>query len=50
MPWLYLNYALPWQKVYESFGDANHQKMKDVKKRYDPNNVFGRLWPGGFKL
>ncbi|KAK7043897.1 hypothetical protein VNI00_008063 [Paramarasmius palmivorus] len=50
MPWLYLNYALPWQKVYESFGAANHQKMKDVKKRYDPQNVFGRLWPGGFKL
>ncbi|EEB94796.1 hypothetical protein MPER_06334 [Moniliophthora perniciosa FA553] len=49
-PWLYLNYALPWQPVYESFGAANHQKMKDLKAQYDPENVFGRLWPGGYKL
>uniref|UniRef100_A0A0W0GBN5 FAD-binding PCMH-type domain-containing protein n=1 Tax=Moniliophthora roreri TaxID=221103 RepID=A0A0W0GBN5_MONRR len=49
-PWLYLNYALPWQPVYESFGAGNHQKMKDLKNQYDPENVFGRLWPGGFKL
>ncbi|KAK7043920.1 hypothetical protein VNI00_008086 [Paramarasmius palmivorus] len=49
-PWLYMNYALPWQKVYESFGSANHQKYKDLKAQYDPENVFGRLWPGGFKL
>ncbi|ESK85734.1 fad binding domain-containing protein [Moniliophthora roreri MCA 2997] len=49
-PWLYLNYVLPWQPVYESFGAANLQKMKDLKNQYDPENVFGRLWPGGFKL
>ncbi|ESK84369.1 fad binding domain-containing protein [Moniliophthora roreri MCA 2997] len=50
VPWLYLNYALPWQPVYESFGAANHQKLKDLKNQYDPENVFGRLWPGGYKL
>ncbi|ESK85740.1 fad binding domain-containing protein [Moniliophthora roreri MCA 2997] len=48
--WLYLNYALPWQPVYESFGAANHQKLKDLKAQYDPENVFGQLWPGGYKL
>ncbi|KAK7043935.1 hypothetical protein VNI00_008101 [Paramarasmius palmivorus] len=49
-PWLYLNYALPWQPVYESFGASNLQKLKDLKAQYDPENVFGQLWPGGFKL
>ncbi|KAI3621671.1 fad binding domain-containing protein [Moniliophthora roreri] len=50
VPWLYLNYAQPWQKVYESFGPANLKKYKDLKKKFDPENVFGKLWPGGFKL
>ncbi|EEB99975.1 hypothetical protein MPER_00202 [Moniliophthora perniciosa FA553] len=50
VPWIYLNYAQPWQKVYESYGSANLKKYKDLKKKHDPENVFGKLWPGGFKL
>ncbi|KAJ7506026.1 hypothetical protein B0H11DRAFT_2219953 [Mycena galericulata] len=49
-PWIYLNYALPDQDVFASFGSANEQKMIALKKQYDPKNVFGQLWPGGFKL
>ncbi|KAJ7605457.1 hypothetical protein DFH06DRAFT_1348718 [Mycena polygramma] len=49
-PWIYLNYALPDQDVFASFGAANEQKMISLKKQYDPENVFGQLWPGGFKL
>ncbi|KAF9461950.1 hypothetical protein BDZ94DRAFT_1195506 [Collybia nuda] len=48
--WLYLNYARPDQDVYGSFGKENHQQMKAIQKKYDPENVFGKLWPGGFKL
>ncbi|KAJ8482389.1 hypothetical protein ONZ45_g14965 [Pleurotus djamor] len=49
-PWLYSNYALPEQKVYPSYGADNHRRLKLIKRRYDPSNVFGRLWKGGFKL
>lgn len=48
--WLYLNYARPDQDIYDSFGQNGHQQMKAIKKKYDPKNVFGQLWPGGFKL
>jgi hypothetical protein len=48
--WLYLNYARPDQKVYDSFGADNHKQMKAIKKKYDPKGVFDQLWPGGFKL
>jgi hypothetical protein len=49
-PWIYLNYALPDQQVYQSFGQANFRKLQSLKKTWDPKNVFGQLWPGGFKL
>jgi hypothetical protein len=49
-PWLYLNYALPTQSPYDSYGAENVQKLKVIKKKYDPSNKFGQLWSGGFKL
>ncbi|KAJ7605452.1 hypothetical protein DFH06DRAFT_1348713 [Mycena polygramma] len=48
--WLYLNYARPDQDVYASFGEDNHAAMKRIKEEYDPGNILGRLWHGGFKL
>lgn len=48
--WLYLNYARPDQPVYESFGEENHAELKSIKEKYDPENILGRLWHGGFKL
>lgn len=29
---------------------TNMEKLKDIKVQYDPEDVFGRLWPGYFKL
>lgn len=49
-PWLYLNYAHDTQKVLESYGPSNLQKIRDVAAKYDPQGVFQRLWPGGFKI
>jgi hypothetical protein len=31
-------------------GAGNREKMVEVKEKYDPENVFGRYWRGGFKL
>lgn len=50
VPWLYLNYALPDQPVYDGYGKENVARLQYIRKTYDPENAFGRLWHGGFKL
>jgi hypothetical protein len=40
---VYMNYATIEQDVFGGYGE-------EVQERYDPENVFGRLWPGYFKL
>ena len=49
-PWLYINYAHPSQKVLESYGEENLKKIREVAAKYDPEGVFTRLCPGGFKI
>ncbi|KAF4588015.1 oxygen-dependent FAD-linked oxidoreductase family protein [Pleurotus pulmonarius] len=49
-PWLYINYALPDQKVYDSYGKTNVNALLKIKNKFDPKNTFGKLWKGGFKL
>ncbi|RWA06752.1 hypothetical protein EKO27_g8356 [Xylaria grammica] len=50
LPWVYMNYADRSQKVLQSYGEDNVKKMKEVAVKYDPDGVFQRLCPGGFKL
>lgn len=47
---IYMNYAAGSQNVYDGLGAGNREKMVEIKERYDPENVFGRYWRGGFKL
>ncbi|KAH8645390.1 hypothetical protein BGZ60DRAFT_425003 [Tricladium varicosporioides] len=47
---VYMNYASLDELVFKSYGTENQAKLKAVKKKYDPENIFGRLWPGYFKL
>jgi len=49
-PWIYLNYAAPWQKPIDGYGAANVAFLKSVSKQYDPKGVFQKAVPGGFKL
>ncbi|KAL8854847.1 MAG: hypothetical protein Q9221_000353 [Calogaya cf. arnoldii] len=49
-PFIYMNYALPTQKVIESYGNVNGHFLRTVSRKYDPKQVFQRLVPGGFKL
>ncbi|KAL0262829.1 hypothetical protein SLS55_001803 [Diplodia seriata] len=48
--WLYLNYAWASQDVLASYGPESVAKMRAASAKYDPNGVFQRLVPGGFKL
>ena len=49
-PFIYINYASIDAPVYQGYGTMNLAKLKAVKAKYDPMNVFGRLWRGYFKL
>ncbi|KLJ09266.1 hypothetical protein EMPG_15292 [Blastomyces silverae] len=47
---IYMNYASQFQNVVESYGSANHERLVQVARRYDPSQVFQKLQPGHFKL
>ena len=49
-PYLYLNYAAQWQKPIHGYGAQSVAFLKSVSAKYDPEKVFQRLVPGGFKL
>lgn len=49
-PFVYLNYAAPWQKPLFSYGEESVERMERVRTRVDPKWVFTRQVPGGFKL
>ena len=49
-PFVYMNYATVDAPVYTGYGKKNLKKLNDIKKKYDPENVFGKLWRGYFKL
>ncbi|KAK7716377.1 hypothetical protein SLS64_003531 [Diaporthe eres] len=47
---VYLNYADPSQSPLASYGKDNIKFMKEVAAEYDPQEVFQKLCPGGYKL
>lgn len=49
-PFVYLNYAGDWQDPISSYGDESVQQLRRLRDRVDPNGVFTRLVPGGFKI
>lgn len=46
----FMNDASFDQDVIGHYGAASRQKLKVVQKKYDPDLVFQKLVPGGFKL
>lgn len=50
LEWTYLNYADKSQNPLGSYGTENIKKMKDAAAKYDPEQVFQNLVPGGFKI
>ncbi|TVY39483.1 Bifunctional solanapyrone synthase [Lachnellula subtilissima] len=49
-PYIYLNYAAPWQEVIASYGEASVSRLQRLRANVDPSEVFTRLVPGGFKV
>lgn len=49
-PFLYINYAAPWQHVVDGYGEVNIWRLREVQDIYDPYHVFTQLVPGGFKI
>ena len=47
---LYLNYALNGQDPIAGYGRDNVARLRAVSRKYDPERVFQRQVPGGFKL
>ena len=35
---------------YDGYGDGNAGKLLAISRKYDPQRIFQRLMPGGFKL
>ncbi|KJK66846.1 FAD binding domain protein [Aspergillus parasiticus SU-1] len=49
-PFVYLNYAAPWQDPISSYKSKNVELLKRVSLGVDPKRVFQTNVPGGFKL
>ena len=49
-PFKYMNYAAPFQDPLASYGEMGLQWLRQVSKKYDPDQVFQDLVPGGFGL
>lgn len=50
LPFVYLNYANPSQDPLGSYGTENVAFMRDISTKYDPQGLFQRRVPGGFKI
>jgi hypothetical protein len=49
-PYIYLNYAAPWQDVIASYGESSVCRLQKLRATVDPWEVFTRRVPGGFKI
>lgn len=49
-PFIYANYAAPWQDPFRGYGAAAVDRLVAIRREYDPTGVFSRQVPGGFKL
>lgn len=48
--YIYLDYAGKSQNPLRGYGLNNLRKLHKVAEQYDPNGIFQKLVPGGFKL
>jgi hypothetical protein len=49
-PYLYLNYAAPWQSPIASYGVDKVESLRALRARVDPTAFFTKRVRGGFKI
>lgn len=49
-PFNYMGDAAGFQDIYDGYGAENKQALLDISRKYDPERVYQRLMPGGFKI
>lgn len=50
VPFKYMNYAWDFQDPISSYGEENKAFLQEISKKFDPDGVFQKGVPGGFKL
>jgi hypothetical protein len=50
LPWIYMNYADKTQNVLQGYGTKNVKRLKETAAKYDPQEIFQSLCPGGWKV
>ncbi|KAI0016758.1 hypothetical protein F4780DRAFT_797372, partial [Xylariomycetidae sp. FL0641] len=50
VPYVYMNYAFTNQDPIQSYGAGNKEALQQASKKYDPEGLFQKACPGGFKL
>ena len=50
LDWEYINYADASQNPLRSYGGDNVRQLKEVARKYDPQEIFQKLCRGGFKI
>ncbi|KAL4887626.1 FAD-binding domain-containing protein [Aspergillus karnatakaensis] len=50
VPFKYLNYAFETQDPIASYGEQSVEMLKEVSRKYDPERLFQKYVPGGFKV
>jgi hypothetical protein len=50
VPFKYMNYSGPFQDPIGSYGNDSKTKMQACSKKYDPEGLFQKGVPGGWKL
>ena len=48
--YIFTNYGYSKDDVLAGYGEDNVSRLKEASKKYDPEGVFQRGVPGGFKL
>lgn len=50
VPFKYLNYAATFQDPIGSYGGGNIEKLHHASQKFDPEDLFQKGVPGGWKL
>ncbi|KAF2488555.1 FAD-binding domain-containing protein [Lophium mytilinum] len=48
--YIFINYAYEKEDVFKGFGDESQRRLKAASEKWDPEGIFQKAVPGGFKV